>query len=109
MAGKAEGWVPDPVRHILFYEPPARIYSQRSLFDAPPPPPNLSTAIWYQWHEATPINHFFDPRMARSRFISPIAFVDGHVARHDFTRRILDDLLFPYEPTKDWVWYKPAD
>jgi len=35
--------------------------------------------------------------------------VDGHAARHDFTQRIIENLTFPYEPTKDWIWYKPAN
>jgi hypothetical protein len=42
------------------------------------------------------------------RFISPIVFVDGHVTKHDFTRVIEADPVFCNEPTKDWVWYKPA-
>jgi prepilin-type N-terminal cleavage/methylation domain-containing protein/prepilin-type processing-associated H-X9-DG protein len=103
MADKPESWVTDPVREILYYEPPARIYALPTLFRPSP------VAYWYQWHEATPMTEFSDPRMAKSRFISPIAFVDGHVARHDFTPSILGNMLFPYEPTKDWVWYKPAD
>ena len=102
MADKPESWVTDPVREILFYEPPARIYVLPSLFRQGKHP------YWYQWHEAMPMTEFSDPRMARSRFISPIAFVDGHVARHDFTRSLLGSMSFPYEPTKDWVWYQPA-
>jgi prepilin-type N-terminal cleavage/methylation domain-containing protein len=105
LAEKPEGWVPEPVRHILFYEPPARIYAPiQSLFR-----PKSSGAIWYEWHLSTTVTEFADPRFARARFISPISFVDGHVARHDFTQRIIEDLRFPYEPTKDWVWYKPGD
>jgi prepilin-type N-terminal cleavage/methylation domain-containing protein/prepilin-type processing-associated H-X9-DG protein len=103
MAGKAESWVTDPVREILFYEPPARIYGLPTLFVP------SDVCYWYQWHEATPMTEFTDPRLARSRFISPIAFVDGHVAQQDFTRSILGNIRFPYEPTKDWIWYKPAD
>ncbi len=103
MADKPESWVPDPAREILFYEPPARIYQLPTLFRCSIP------CFWYQWHEATPMTEFTDPRLARARFISPVAFVDGHVARHDFTRKILDEMLFPYEPSRDWVWYKPTD
>ncbi len=47
--------------------------------------------------------------MARGRFWSPILFVDGHTAMHDFSHSLRDNPRFPYEPTKDWVWYKPAD
>ena len=103
LSGKPESWVPDPSKHILYYEPPARVYGDTSLF--------IPTPIihWYQWHYATPITEFLDPRFARSRFVSPIAFVDGHVASCDFSRRILDDLWFPYKATEQWMWYKPGD
>jgi len=102
-ANKPESWVTDPSRHILFYEPPARIYCDESLFRPKP------TCHWYQWHFAKPVTEFLDPRLARSRFVSPIAHVDGHVASHDFSRRILEDIWFPYKPTADWLWYKPGD
>jgi prepilin-type N-terminal cleavage/methylation domain-containing protein/prepilin-type processing-associated H-X9-DG protein len=105
MAEKPENWVTDPVREILFYEPPARIYALPNLYF--PPPTAIPT--WHQWHEAKPICEFADPALAQSRFISPIAFVDGHVARHDFTKNLLENVQFPYEPTRDWIWYKPAD
>ena len=42
------------------------------------------------------------------RFISPIAFVDGHVAKHDFTKAIQSNPRYCCEPTKDWVWYQVA-
>ena len=42
------------------------------------------------------------------KFISPVLFVDGHVAKHDFTTALRSDLTNHFEPTKDWVWYKPA-
>jgi len=101
LSDKPESWVPEPVRHILFYEPPARLYALPTIFRASPP------LFCYQWHGAT-TTEFADPRLATARFISPIGFVDGHVARHDFTKRIIENFLFPYEPTKDWIWYKPA-
>ncbi|HVM47808.1 MAG TPA: type II secretion system protein [Candidatus Acidoferrum sp.] len=103
MADKPESWVTDPLREILFYEPPARMYSLPTLFRP------AETSYWYQWHESTPATEFKDPKLAASRFVSPIAFVDGHVARHDFTVRLVGSPYFPYEPTKDWIWYKPAD
>ena len=79
-------------------EPPARIYG---CIDVPP--------HWFQWHKSTPVTEFTDPRMAKAKFISPILFVDGHVANHNFTRALTEDPYFPYEPIDDWVWYKPAD
>ena len=42
-----------------------------------------------------------------SKYISPIFFVDGHAAIHDFTRNIHADPDYVFEATKDWMWYKP--
>jgi prepilin-type N-terminal cleavage/methylation domain-containing protein len=102
-ADKPESWVTDPLRQILFYEPPARVYGDASLFRPYP------TCHWYQWHYAKSATEFLDPFQARSRFVSPIQFVDGHGAILDFSRRILDDPWFPYRPTADWRWYKSGD
>jgi prepilin-type N-terminal cleavage/methylation domain-containing protein/prepilin-type processing-associated H-X9-DG protein len=88
---KPESWVPEPARHILLYEPAAEIRGG-----------------WTQWHYNRGKTHFTDPNFAPRKFISPIAFVDGHVAVHNFTKSLTEDPLYPYEPTKDWVWYKPA-
>ena len=87
---KTESWVPDPSRYILLYEPPAIVG-------------------WTQWHHNRGKSHFTDPKFAPRKFISPIAFVDGHVAVHNFTKSLTEDPHYPYEPTKDWVWYKPAN
>jgi prepilin-type N-terminal cleavage/methylation domain-containing protein len=103
LADKPESWVTDPTRHILFYEPPARIYGTHSLFQP------RSPCHWYQWHYAKARKEFLDPFEAPPRFVSPIQFVDGHAAMMDFTRRILDDPWFPYRPTADWRWYKSGD
>ena len=97
LASKAESWVDEPSRYLLFHEPPARLYG--CLGTGP---------RWYQWHKALPQTEFEDPRLARRRFISPVAFIDGHVASHDFTRSLADDPYFPYEPTPQWIWYKPV-
>jgi prepilin-type processing-associated H-X9-DG protein len=40
-------------------------------------------------------------------FVSPILFVDGHTAIHNFSRALKTDPYHPYEPTKDWIWYEP--
>ena len=87
---KTESWVPDPSRYILLFEPPAIVG-------------------WTQWHFNRGKTHFTDPNFAPRKFISPIAFVDGHVAVHNFTKSLTEDPHYPYEPTKDWVWYKPAN
>ncbi len=100
--GKKTGWLPDPTRYILIQEPPARAHMS---------PPQGSQEGWFvHWHYArgptdVPLSQLErDPQ----QFISPILFVDGHVARHDFTRTIHSDPDYSFEPTKDWIWYKPA-
>lgn len=96
IAGKPESWASEPSRYILVYEAPARPYAGTSF-------------LWYQWHKAIGGTQFADPRLARSRFVSPILFVDGHAANLNFTKALVTDPLYPYEPTKDWVWYRPAN
>jgi len=90
LSGKKENWVPDPARFIMMYEPPATWWEN-----------------YYHWHYArgpTTITQLTDDSQ---KFISPILFVDGHAASHDFTRALKADPLYPMEPTKDWMWYKP--
>lgn len=96
LAGRPEGWVPDPTRFIVMYEPPARLYGCVS-----------GGPRWYLWHfsAAGPVE-YVDPRTAPGRFISPIQFADGHVQQHNFTRALATDPLHPYEPTAEWMWYK---
>ena len=43
------------------------------------------------------------------KFLMPVLFVDGHSKMHNFTPSLTEDPGYPYEPTKDWIWYKPAD
>jgi prepilin-type N-terminal cleavage/methylation domain-containing protein/prepilin-type processing-associated H-X9-DG protein len=98
LAGKPESWPTEPERHILIYEPPARLYG--CLETGP---------RWYQWHQSAGRSELTDPRMAPSKFASPILFVDGHVANHNFTRSLTADPYYPYEETPEWIWYQPAD
>jgi len=97
LAGKDEAWVSAPSLYILLHEPPARLYG------CPPEAP-----MWYQWHFVRGPSDIDDPKTARQEFISLIAFVDGHAAQHNFSKSLSTDPYFPYEPTKDWIWYKPA-
>jgi hypothetical protein len=97
LAGKVENWVPSPSLYILLHEPPARIYGC-----------GAQLPMWYQWHFLRGPSDIEDPKTARQAFISPIAFVDGHAAQHNFSKSLSTDPYFPYEPTKDWIWYKPA-
>jgi prepilin-type N-terminal cleavage/methylation domain-containing protein len=94
---KYESWAPSPVQYILMHEPPARLYG------CPSGPE------WYQWHFAQGATDIVDPVAARPQFYSAVLFVDGHTAVHNFTRALATDPLYPYEPTKDWIWYKPTE
>jgi hypothetical protein len=97
LSGKPETWAPSPERYILLHEPPARMYGCLP-----------ATPRWYQWHFLRGPSDIEDPQTARQEFISPIAFVDGHVAQHNFSKSLSTDPYFPYEPTKHWIWYKPS-
>ena len=35
--------------------------------------------------------------------------MDGHAAVHNFSRALTEDVVYPYEPTKDWMWYEPIE
>ncbi len=96
ISGKSEGWVTNPGLYILLHEPPARVYG-------------CVSAEWYQWHYSRGITDFGDPQRAPAQFFSAVSFVDGHAGVYNFSRSLQADPLFPYEPTKDWVWYKPKN
>jgi prepilin-type N-terminal cleavage/methylation domain-containing protein/prepilin-type processing-associated H-X9-DG protein len=95
LAGKDDGWVPNPSLYILAHEPPARPYGCSG-----------AGIRWFLWHFASGSSETEDPKSASGRFISPVLFVDGHVKQHDFTRALSSNPLYPYEPTSDWIWYK---
>jgi prepilin-type N-terminal cleavage/methylation domain-containing protein len=98
--GKSPDWIPDPSRFIQFYEPPA---SPQVCHGSPP----LFEPRWYQWHRNHGRTDFLDPRLAPPRFYSPIGFVDGHAKFLNFTKSLCSDPYYPFEETKDWIWYKP--
>jgi hypothetical protein len=100
--GRAEDWLPDPTRFILFYEPPA---SPQVCHGSPP----LFKPRWYQWHRFRSKSDFLDPRFAPARFYSPIQFADGHARFLNFSRTLCDDPYYPFEATKDWIWYKVGE
>ena len=103
LASKPVGWVPSPSLYILMFEPPARSYPNIEFNGVP-------MHIFQHWHYATANTDTptvllpSDPR----KLYSPILFTDGHVAGFDFTRNIKANPNYPFEPTKDWIWYKPA-
>ena len=92
LSEKKENYVPDPSRFIAMYEPPAYWYDN-----------------YYHWHYARGRTTITPEQLKDDgqKFISPILFVDGHSACHDFTHALKDDPDCPMEPTKDWMWYKP--
>ena len=98
LGDKSESWVPEPSRYIVIHEPPARPWG---CLGRP--------AAWYQWHRSKGRTVFGDPTVAPAMFYSPILFGDGHSAGHNFSRSLMLDPRYPYEPTSDWIWYKPAD
>jgi len=97
IALKSDSWVTQPSLYILGHEPSARPYECGGI------------PYWAQWHYSRGNTDIRDPVYARRQFVSPILFVDGHVAVHNFSRSLMTDPPYPYEPTKDWVWYKPAE
>ena len=98
--GKSEGWLPDPTRFILFYEPPATPQVCHATIPLFPPQ-------WYQWHRNRGRTAFLDPRLAPPLFYSPILFADGHAQFLNFSKALTADPYYPFEETKDWIWYKP--
>ena len=96
--GKNDTWVPDPVRFILFYEPPA-VPQVCHL--------NLFKPRWYLWHRNRGKTDFLDPRLAPGVFYSPVLFFDGHAKFNNFTKALCTDPYYPFEETREWIWYKP--
>jgi prepilin-type N-terminal cleavage/methylation domain-containing protein/prepilin-type processing-associated H-X9-DG protein len=102
LAGKKVASLPDPARFILMHEPPARSYP--IIFNGTP------MLIYQHWHYAPSMTDWPQTWLKGdgAKFISPVLFVDGHVASHDFTRSIKTDPDHVFEETKNWIWYKPA-
>ena len=61
---------------------------------------------YFHWHFNTGRPSVFDISQDHQKAISPILFVDGHGARHDFTSALHQEPMYPTEPTKDWLWYQ---
>lgn len=97
LAGQSEGWVPNPSKYILMHEPPARIYGCSG-----------TGPEWYQWHYSKAASDIRNIHQAPDEFWSPIQFVDGHTEMLNFSRALKHAPLYPYEETRDWMWYKPA-
>ena len=97
---KTTSWVPDPSRRILLHEPPALpMQGNGSAYGG-------SGDLYFLWHFNRGPSTVRSPKDIHPKVVSPILFVDGHVAVHDFTKSVKS--AWPAEPTANWVWYKPA-
>jgi prepilin-type N-terminal cleavage/methylation domain-containing protein len=101
LSPKKYGWVPNPSLFILTYEPPAAALLTKV--------DGVLMNLFQHWHYCSaPIDWTDTPQVRLPsdpyKFISPIGFVDGHAAVHDFTRAIRSDPQYPMEATKDWIW-----
>jgi hypothetical protein len=97
-----ESEIRDPARFILIYEPPAVPQVCHHIVEHFRP-------RWYQWHRNRGKTEFLDPRMAPAQFYSPILFVDGHAGVFNFSKALTADPYFPFEETRQWMWYLPGD
>lgn len=109
LPGQKAGWVKQPSEYIYVYEPPAAPMLKPLL------KPDLCDLLviqepynYFHWHFNTGRSSVFDIANDHQKAISPILFVDGHAAKHDFTKALRREWRFPTEPTKDWIWYQPV-
>jgi prepilin-type N-terminal cleavage/methylation domain-containing protein len=108
LPGQKEGWVEHPTEYIYVYEPPAQPM-HKAVLD--PDLCDLKSILepyeYFHWHLNTGPSSVFDIANDNQKAISPILFVDGHTAKHDFTKALHTDWRYPTEATKDWIWYQP--
>jgi prepilin-type N-terminal cleavage/methylation domain-containing protein len=97
---KSESFITEPARFIWAHEPPAAGLTILGV-----------ETRFFHWHHARPPYTVSSRELSTDpqRFISPILFVDGHCAKHDFTRAIKGDPNHRYDPTPDWMWYQPPE
>lgn len=110
LGGNKLGWVPNPSMFILMHEPPARSFLIKLN--------GVVMHVFQHWHYAPVADWHSLPNAVdwpqvylagdKYKFISPVLFVDGRAASHDFTASIRSDPDYVFEATKDWIWYKPA-
>lgn len=111
LPGKSIQWVENPSAYIAVYEPPARPLIKAILapdvchLKSPPPEPPY---YYFHWHFNTGASSVYDVKKDGQKAISPILFVDGHGAKHDFTKALHQEPRYPTETTRDWIWYQPV-
>jgi prepilin-type N-terminal cleavage/methylation domain-containing protein len=109
LPGQKDGWVRQPSQYIYVYEPPAVPMIKPVLA---PDLCNLNAILtpynYFHWHFNTGPSSVFDIANDRQKAWSPILFVDGHAALHDFSQSLRADWKYPTEATKDWTWYQPV-
>jgi hypothetical protein len=106
LPGQIPAWVDSPSLYIMAYESPARPvlkYSGEPCIGKKDDFPYY----YFHWHFNNGKTFQNDITKDRQKAISPILFVDGHSAKHDFSRALRDDPVYPTEPTRDWIWYQP--
>lgn len=101
IGGHYESWIPNPSKFILMHEPPAREWDG-TLTHWHYASAKQSKVSWQpqRFPDVMPLSQ------DGQKFISPILFVDGHSAVHDFSAEIRRDPQFCLEETTDWKWYK---
>jgi type II secretory pathway pseudopilin PulG len=97
LSGKPFSWVPNPSRYILLWEPPACTLSAGQAG---------GSSLWAIWHFRRGPAFVNSTNEVRQKILSPILFVDGHVAAHDFTAAVKSPN--PLQDAPAWIWYKPA-
>lgn len=107
LPGKEPDWVASPSKYILLYEQPARPTWKsigRDLCNRN----FIRVQYHFHWHFHTGPTTIDDRHFAgdQQRYISPILFVDGHAARHDFTKALKTEPRYPTEETSEWMWYQ---
>jgi prepilin-type processing-associated H-X9-DG protein len=109
LPGQNSGWVKNPSGYIYVYEPPARPLHKPLLA---PDLCNLSKIFepynYFHWHFNSGPSSVFDIANDNQKAISPILFVDGHAAEHDFTKALHQNWRYPTEATRNWIWYQPV-
>ena len=111
LAGQTSAWVKEPNRYIMLYEAPARPVWKiignicHGGF--------VEFRYYFHWHFSRGRTTVLETQLQADpqRFISPVLFVDGHAAKHDFTKALKTEPTYPIEETKDWLWYqyRPED